>query len=68
MNFGDLGKKAEQFLDSEQGEKRSDDVLERAERFADERTGGTYDQQIGKAEQFADEHIGRRDDGDQPTG
>lgn len=66
MNFGDLGKKAEQFLDSEQGEKRSDDALQRAEQFADERTGGKYDQQIDKAEQFADEHIGQREDsGDQ---
>jgi hypothetical protein len=68
MNFGDLGKKAERFLDSEQGEKRSDEVLQRAEQFADERTGGKYDQQMDKAEQFADERIGRRDDGDQPVG
>ena len=39
MNFGDLGKKAEQFLDSDQGEKRSDDVLQRGEQFADEHIG-----------------------------
>ena len=61
MNFGDLQKKAEGFLDSEQGEKRSDDVLERAEKFADQRTGDKYDQQIEKGEQFADEHVGQRD-------
>ena len=65
MNFGDMEKKAGQFLDSEQGEKRSDDVLERGEKFADERTGDKYDQQIGKAEQFADEHVGQRDGGEQ---
>jgi hypothetical protein len=64
MNFGDLGKKAEHFLDSEQGEKRSDDALERAEQFAEKRTGGKYDQQIDKGEQFADEHIGQRDGGE----
>lgn len=68
MNFGDLEKKAEQFLDTDQGEQRSDDVLQRAEKFADERIGGKYDQQLEKAEQFTDEHIGRRDDGEQPIG
>ncbi len=62
MNFGDLEKKAGQFLDSEQGEQRSDQALQRAEQFADERTGNKYDDQIEKAEQFADDHIGQRDD------
>lgn len=61
MNFGDMEKKAEQYLDSEQGEKRSDEALQRAEQFADQRTGNKYDQQIHKAEEFADEHIGQRD-------
>ncbi len=62
MNFGDLEKKAGQYLDSDQGEKSSDEVLERAEKFADQRTGDKYDEQIQKGEQFADEHIGQRDD------
>ncbi len=62
MNFGDLEKKADQFLDSDQGEQRSDEALQRAEQFADQRTGNKYDDQIEKAEQFADDHIGRRDD------
>ena len=61
MNFGDLEKKAEQYLDTEQGEKRSDEVLDRAEKFLDERTGDKYDQQIDKGRDLADEHIGRRD-------
>ena len=60
MNFGDLEKKAEQALDSEKGEKYSDEALEKAEKFADERTGDKYDQQIEKGEQFADEHIGEQ--------
>ena len=58
MNLGDLGKKAEAFLDSEQGEKRSDDVLEKAEQFLDQKTGGKYDAQLDKGRQFADDHIG----------
>ena len=66
MNFGEMEKKGEQFLDSQQGEKDSDEVLQRAEKFADERTGDKYDQQIDKAEQFADDHIGQPDSGDQP--
>ena len=63
MNFGDMEKKAEQFLDSEKGEKYSDEALQKGEQFADRRTGDKYDQQIEKAEQFADEHIGERDGG-----
>jgi hypothetical protein len=61
MNIGDLTKKAEQFLDTEKGEKLSDQALEKAAQFAEERTGGKHDAQIEKAEQFADEHVGRRD-------
>lgn len=61
MNFGDLGKKAEQFLDSDKGEKVSDEALEKAEGFADQRTGGTHSDQLEKAERFADDHIGERD-------
>ena len=60
MNFGELAKKAEQALDSEKGEKYSDEALDKAERFADERTGGKHSSQLEKAERFADEHIGER--------
>ena len=63
MNFGEMKDKAEQFLDSEKGEKYSDQALEKGEQFADERTGGKYDDKIQKAEQAADEHIGERDAG-----
>ena len=66
MNFGDLEKKAQDYLNTEQGEKRSDEVLDRAEKFADERTGDKYDEQIAKGRDFADEHIGRRDTDPRP--
>jgi antitoxin protein of toxin-antitoxin system len=58
MNLGDLGKKAQEFLGTEQGEQRSDDVLEKGEQILDEKTGGTHDAQIEKGRQFADDHIG----------
>jgi MT0933-like antitoxin protein len=58
MNLGDLGKKAQEFLGTEQGEQRSDDVLEKAEKILDEKTGGKYDAQLEKGRQFADDHIG----------
>ena len=61
MNIGDLGDKAKQFLDSDQGEQRSDQALDKAAEIADQRTGGTHDAQIDKARDLADEHIGRSD-------
>src|SRR4051794_33165408 len=71
MNFGEMKDKAGQFLDSDKGEKYSDEGLQKAEQFADERTGGKHDEQIQKAGQFADEHVGQRDAGadpEQPSG
>jgi hypothetical protein len=65
MNFGEMREKAEKALDSEKGEKYSDQALEKAEGFADERTGGKHSEQLEKAERAADEHIGQRD-ADQP--
>jgi MT0933-like antitoxin protein len=63
MDLGKLKQKAEQALDSEQGEKRSDQALDKAEQFADQRTGDKYDQQIDKARDAADQHVGQRDPG-----
>ena len=60
MSFGDMKDKAGKFLDSDKGENASDKGLEKAEQFADERTGGTHTEQIEKGEQFADEHVGER--------
>lgn len=61
MDFGDMEKKAGQFLDSDKGEKYSDEALQKGEQFVDQRTGDKYDQQVQKAGEFADEHIGQRD-------
>lgn len=61
MGIGGFGDKAKDFLDSEQGEQRSDQALDKAEQFADQKTGDKYDQQIDKGRDLADEHIGRND-------
>ncbi|MGZ4622390.1 MAG: antitoxin [Blastococcus sp.] len=58
MDIGGLGDKAKDFLDSEQGEQRSDQALDKAAELADEKTGGTYDQQVEKGRDAADERIG----------
>jgi MT0933-like antitoxin protein len=55
-----LGDKAKEFLDSAKGEQVSDQGLDKAEQFADERTGGTHDAQIDKARDFADDRIGQQ--------
>jgi hypothetical protein len=63
MDVGGLGDKAKDALNSEQGEKRSDQALDKAEQLADDRTGGKYDEQTDKAGDMADKRIGRPDDG-----
>jgi hypothetical protein len=61
MDLGGLGDKAKKALDSEQGEERSDQALDKAEQFADDRTGGKYDAQLDKARDAADQRIGQED-------
>jgi hypothetical protein len=63
MDLGGLGDKAKKALDSEQGEQRSDQALDKAEQFADERTGGKFDAQTDKAGDLADQRIGQQDAG-----
>ncbi|HYX93863.1 MAG TPA: antitoxin [Geodermatophilus sp.] len=63
MDLGGLGDKAKKALDSEQGEQRSDQALDKAEQFADERTGGKFDAQTDKAGDLADQRIGQQDTG-----
>ena len=63
MDLGGLADKAKDALNSEQGEKRSDQALDKAEQLADERTGGRFDQQTDKARDLADERIGQQDPG-----
>ena len=62
MNFGELGKKAKDFLDTDEGEKKSDAVLDKVADFADQRTGGKHAAQIEKGRDLADERIGREGD------
>ena len=52
--------KAKDLLGSEQGEKVSDQVLDRAADEASKRTGGKHDEQIDKARKLVDERLGRQ--------
>jgi hypothetical protein len=61
MDVGGLGDKAKKALDSEQGEKRSDQALDKAEQMADDKTGGKFDSQTDKAGDVADQRIGQDD-------
>jgi MT0933-like antitoxin protein len=61
MDVGGFADKAKNALDSEQGEQRSDQALDKAEQFADDRTGGKFDQQTDKAGDLADQRIGQQD-------
>jgi len=63
MDIGGLGDKAKDALNSEQGEQRSDQALDKAEQFADDKTGGKFDKQTDKVGDLADQHIGQQDDG-----
>ena len=63
MDIGGLADKAKNALDSEQGEQRSDQALDKAEQFADEKTGGKFDQQTDKVGDMADQRIGEQDPG-----
>jgi hypothetical protein len=60
MDIGGFVDKAKNALNSEEGERRSDQVLDKVEQFVDEKTGGKYDQQTDKARDFADEHLGQQ--------
>jgi hypothetical protein len=61
MDVGGLGDKAKDALNSEQGEKRSDQALDKAEQLADDKTGGKYDEQTDKVGDMADQRIGQQD-------
>jgi hypothetical protein len=61
MDLGGLADKAKNALNTEQGEQRSDQALDKAEQFVDDKTGGKYDQQTDKARDLADQRIGQQD-------
>jgi hypothetical protein len=64
MDLGGMADKAKNALNSEEGEKRSDQALDKAAEFADQKTGGQHDQQIDKARDMADEHVGQQEAGE----
>jgi hypothetical protein len=51
--------KAQEFLKTEQGEKISDQVLDRAAAMASKATGGKHDEQIRSGRAAADKHLGK---------
>jgi hypothetical protein len=61
MDIGGLGDKAKKALDSDKGEKMSDQALDRGEQFADDRTGGKFDAQTDTFGDKADDAVGRQD-------
>ncbi|WGW10774.1 antitoxin [Saxibacter everestensis] len=63
MGLGDLTNKAKKFLNSEKGEKASDNLLNKASEAARKATGGKYDDKIEKARRTADKHIGNESAG-----
>lgn len=50
--------KAKDLVNSEQGEKVSDQALDRAADLAAKRIGGEHDEQIASARDAADKHVG----------
>jgi hypothetical protein len=65
MDLGGMADKAKNALNSEQGEERSDQALDKAADLADQRTGGKFDGQIDKGRDLADDRIGLQ--GDEPN-
>ena len=60
MDLGGMADKAKNALNSDKGEQASDKGLDKAEQFADQKTGGQHDEQIDKAQDMADKHIGQQ--------
>ncbi|GAA4419310.1 hypothetical protein GCM10023169_09850 [Georgenia halophila] len=55
MGVADKGK---DFLDSEEGEKTSDDALQKGSDFADKKTGGEHTEHLDKGTDAADKKVG----------
>jgi hypothetical protein len=55
--------KAKDLLNTEQGEKTSDSILDKAAQAADKATGGKHGEHIEKAEDAADQHLGSEGSG-----
>jgi hypothetical protein len=55
--------KAKDALDSDKGEKLSDQALDKGGQVADQKTGGQHTSQVDKGRDLADERIGQPGDG-----
>lgn len=53
-----IADKAKDALGGDKGEQRSDDALDRASDFADDKTGGKHADKIDKGRDTADKRIG----------
>lgn len=58
MGLSDLAGKGKDLLGSEKAEQISDDILAKGSAFADEKTGGTYGEQIEQGVAHADRLVG----------
>ena len=57
-DFGGLGDKAKEALNSEKGEQMSDAAIDRAGDAANSATGGRFDEKIDAGEDAADARVG----------
>lgn len=58
MGLGDFADKANDMIHSEQAEGVSDDALDKASDFANDKTGGKFEDQIEQGRDVADGQIG----------
>ncbi|MDN5587006.1 MAG: antitoxin [Brevibacterium sp.] len=58
MGLDDLTNKAKDAMNSEKGEEFSDQGLDKAADFANEKTGGKFEDQIDQGRDGADENLG----------
>lgn len=58
MGLDDLTNKAKDAMSSDKGEKVSDQGLDKATDFANDKTGGKFDDQINKGRDAADGKLG----------
>ena len=60
MGFDELKAKAQAAMDSAKDEKSTDDAIERAGDFLDQKTGSAHKERIDTAQEFADKHLGEK--------
>ncbi len=58
MGLSDLASKGKDLLGSENAERISDDILAKGSALADEKTGGTYGEQISQGVAHLDKQVG----------